>query len=435
MLRSHPDISGLVPPLARRVNFAVWINLCLRWTGALVALSAAAALVLKVLWPGVWSWAAAPLVLVPLVLPAAWYWCNRKGLFFATPELIEILDHLYLDDGSLTSAYEAPALASGPDFYTRVRAALSGRLPRLDGRHYLRRAVPVLIFAALALAVPPRPPADPAPEQEALAALAQPLLEKVDEYRELLPEEDAEELTRQLEELRDSPEGISREKWEALEEMAERVDEAVARSQQSAVGLAGTLAQLSSVAGQNASSATGTEDPGNIEGLLDQLGQSLSDPHLGLSSGLQKRIAGAMSGMESGRGMSEAMRQQLAELAEQMAGMCEGMGEEPGPGDGEGYGRGGIDRGRGDAPMVFGEERQIDGNTSPEELRNKYLDPADLVDLGITPVEPEPDPGGFSPGTVRQFEGQAGAAVSRTRITPSQKDVISRYFGETGQKE
>jgi len=250
MPRNHHDIQWLVPPLARRVNLAVWINACLFWIGALVVVSAASALILKVLWPDAWTWAAAPLALVPFVLPVAWLVCRRRGMFYTTPQLVEILDHLYLDDGSLTSAYEAPALASGPDFYARAGVALAGRLPRLDGRHYLRRAVPVLVFAALALAVPLRPPADPLPAPDALQTLAAPLLQKVEEYRELLPEDSADQLQQQIEELRDSKEGISREKWEALEEMGQRVDEAVARSQQSAVGVAETLAQLASAAGQ-----------------------------------------------------------------------------------------------------------------------------------------------------------------------------------------
>jgi len=176
--------------------------------------------------------------------------------------------------------------------------------------------------------------------------------------------------------------------------------------------------------------------------MLDQLGQSISNPNLALSSSLKKRIEGALGQMRSGQGMSQEMLEQLQQLSEEMAGMCqgtepgdgmgfgEGEGNQSGP-DGDGNpGRGAPNRGRGDAPMFFGEERRIDAKTKPEEMRNQFLDPADLVDLGITPVEPQPDPGAFSLGTLRQFDRQSGAAVSRTRITPSQKDVVSRYFGE-----
>ena len=100
-------------------------------------------------------------------------------------------------------------------------------------------------------------------------------------------------------------------------------------------------------------------------------------------------------------------------------------------GDGEGPGRGGINRGRGDAPLIFGDEKIAEGtNFDQKDLMNKYLNPEDLIDMGITTIAPEPDPGKFSPGALRSFDQQSGSAVSRSRISPSQKNVVSKYFSE-----
>ena len=107
----------------------------------------------------------------------------------------------------------------------------------------------------------------------------------------------------------------------------------------------------------------------------------------------------------------------------------DGFGEGP---DGDGApGAGGINRGRGDAPLVMGdEETDEDAKSEKKDLANKYLNPEDLVDMGITPIHPDPDPGKFSPGTLRDYGEQSGSAVSRTRISPGQKKVVSDYFSE-----
>jgi hypothetical protein len=109
--------------------------------------------------------------------------------------------------------------------------------------------------------------------------------------------------------------------------------------------------------------------------------------------------------------------------------MCNKLGECNG--NGKCYGKGGVDRGRGDAPLVFGEDQSLaDAEFQQKDLNNQFVTPEDMVDLGIIPIQPKPDPGKFSPGTLKNFGEQEGSNVNRTKISPSQKDVVSRYFGK-----
>jgi hypothetical protein len=125
--------------------------------------------------------------------------------------------------------------------------------------------------------------------------------------------------------------------------------------------------------------------------------------------------------------------QQLAQLQGQLESLLQEMESDE---SSLSAGRGGRDRGRGDAAMVFGQPQQLaNPEFRPDRLENRFLKPEDLVDLGITLLRPEPDPGRFSPGTLQSFDAERGQAVSRTRISPSQREVVSKYFSERTEQD
>jgi hypothetical protein len=49
--------------------------------------------------------------------------------------------------------------------------------------------------------------------------------------------------------------------------------------------------------------------------------------------------------------------------------------------------------------------------------------------LGARRLVPEPDPGRFSHGAAGAPGKSAGPEARRFRVSPSQKEVVSRYFG------
>jgi hypothetical protein len=81
--------------------------------------------------------------------------------------------------------------------------------------------------------------------------------------------------------------------------------------------------------------------------------------------------------------------------------------------------------------MAYGEPEQLDGaKLERDRLQNRYLSPEDMADLGLTVLQPEPDPGKFRPGTIQSYGSEQGQAASRTRISPSQREVVRRYFSD-----
>lgn len=437
------DRSGLDPvmkPLARRVNLAVWLDQAVGPAAILMAVSVTAHLVAKMVAPDLaWS-ALGGLALLPLVFWGAWLVCRRRGLFFCPQEVAEVVDHLYRNDGSVTAVYERPTLAPGADYYRAVRREVGGRLPRIRPGYYGKRLAPVLIYGAAALAVPPRASALDGQRQEALNVISQPLAERLEAVKEVLPEEKREELEKELKEVAENGGGISKEQWEALEELEKRIENAAAQGGMVAAQAASAMSELASMVGAaGAESADGMDaaSQSRMEELVKQLSEQASDRSgsgLPLSPDQLKKLQEALGQCKGGRkpanpGDLENLKKCLGELAKDLQNKCQGMGNCNG-GDSNNVGRGGRNRGRADAPYVLGEEQRLEGAEFQDQaLENMFMSAQDLADLGVLRVEPKPDPGRFSPGTVKSFAPQSGTHVSRTRIGPSQREVIAKYFG------
>ncbi len=439
--------AGMIRSITWRANLAVWLNRALAGCGWAVVATATAIVLFKMIWPGLWLMGLTLLAALPLALGWAWVDSRKRRAFFTPPEVVEIIDHRFRDDGVVAAAWENPTLLPAETVHAEVARALAGRLPRLDLLFYAKRGVPALLLLAAALAVPSRQPVVPAQAEAILASITQPLADKLSESEQILPEETLQEFQQEIETLQQDDQGISREKWEAVEELDLRIESAVAQSRQQAQAAVASLDSLSNL----------TDASGNIEGkadlsqqqdeLLKDLEKAMSSQDCRLPGALRKEIAGKASQMRRGGMSNEELQRMLSELREKMGqmsginsdgpgdigqsgdGLGTGDGDGNGPdGDGE-RGSGGINRGRGDAHLTLGKANRARGaQFKQQELAGQFLSPQDLVDMGITPLEPKAEPGKFSPGTLRQFETQTGSEVSRTRISPSQKNVIEKYF-------
>lgn len=442
-MASPTAMNPLIRAIRRRLNFAIGFNHALRPVCAVLGTFALALLVCKLLRPEWARWT--PWLLAGLVpaLAYAWVRARRSGAFFGRADVVEVIDHLYLDDGSVTTAEEQPGLVAREPLHAAVAQALAQRMPRLQPGYYLGRVLPVFSLLVVALAFPPRQPASAAQAETIVASLTQPLFDKLAETEPVLPEEARQELQTALETLRESKQGISREKWEAIEELERRIDEAAQQSQQS---LADALSALNKAAGMVQAAPNIGGDPEaarQAEALMKDLQQTLNAGPSKLPEGLKKEIsnlAGQMRQMDM-----EELRKRMQELQQKMpccaSGQCSGQGccDGSGPCNGNGNGKdgegkpgsGGINRGRADAALTLGEEQTAQGAAfQQQDLQNQFLSPQDLVDLGVTPLQPKPEPGKFSPGTLRQFEATEGSAVNRTAISPGQKDAVARYFSD-----
>jgi hypothetical protein len=422
-------LEPLLRRLRRKLNCALALEAALPWAISLTGVVAGAQVAVKLIWPAAGLWPLAGLAALPVVALAAAWQCHRRGRFFKHAELVEVADHLYRDDGALASAYENPHFGTLDGAV--VLAALQGRLPRLRWGWHLRRVAPVAAFLLLAALTPARQAAAIADAEAVATALTQPLAEKLAANDELLPESAQAELQQALEALRQSDQGVSKEQWEAIEDMEQRVDQAIAQGQSNAQGMAQSLSKLSAL--MNAQGNIQGQDQQRAEALAKEMENALQDAKRTPGAKTGKQLAGALKQMRAGKSGAD-LKKQLDDLKRQLEkqGECEGCkngncskhGKQGRPG------KGGLDRGRGDAELTFEDEKKLDGTFQNKELSNQYLAPEDLVEMGITPLKPDTTAGTFAPGAARQFETQAGARASQTRITPSQREVIAQYFKE-----
>lgn len=99
--------------------------------------------------------------------------------------------------------------------------------------------------------------------------------------------------------------------------------------------------------------------------------------------------------------------------------------------EGMGGGAGGVDRGRGDAPLYFGDTEDNLGTNAVEQVTNDDLSKAtigEVLGLGETEREIDKTPANVRDGGAVSSIGQGGEAVSRELLRPDEQLLLKRYF-------
>lgn len=409
--------------VAWRVNTGVYLTRCVTPVTTVLVVFGVCFLLARMLAPHWAIYTYGVFAALPVALVWVYLYCRNKGLFFNEQEVVEVVDHLSASDGLATTVYERPTLGGGLSAWKGVLANLTTGPLSLDARWFSWRLAPACLFAGAVFLVPPRMPKPPV--QDMTMTMTQTLQERMEIVAEVLPEPEREKLREQLEQIEAAPEGVSKEKWEAVEEMEQRLENAMAQSEAAAYQLSSSMNQLASMVSQAEVKAPNSNDPelqSDIEAVARQISDQMQKNSFKMSEDLKKKIEKAMGECKGG-GMCKS--KELSDLLKE----CQGLSQELSDKQGQCYGRGGVDRGRGDAPMVFGNERFLENPAfDAQQLKNEYFNANDLVDMGITPMQPTANPGMFKPGTVTDFGSQQGTNVSRTEISPSQRGVVSRYF-------
>lgn len=257
-----------------------------------------------------------------------------------------------------------------------------------------------------------------------MMAMTEPLAEKVKMAAEVLPEPEREKLEKQIEQVQAAPAGVSKEKWEAVEDLEQRLENALAQSAASTYQLSSSMNQIASMVAKQQSKAPNVDNAElqqDIDAMAAQIQSQLDNKNLNLSEEMKEKLSSAMKKCKGGNCNGSDL--------DKLRKKCEGLSEKLGQGKGENYGKGGLGRGRADAPLVFGDERTLNnGVFDATQLENQYFSGADLVDMGITTMEPKAEPGEFSASGAGDYGKQQGTNVSRTEISPSQRGVVERYF-------
>ncbi|HJW95022.1 MAG TPA: hypothetical protein VJ901_15510 [Thermoanaerobaculia bacterium] len=270
-----------------------------------------------------------------------------------------------------------------------------------------------------------------------LGADAKRLEEKIELLQEekIIPPERADALQQTVEELKTNAAGDDPAKaWETLDAVDDAVTKAAGTAAEDAIRKGETLSQLEAMASvaaadpaaladllraaESAAPHLGTTDPGKI-------GAAARQSKAGLRNRLAKLAAKGMIDPKSLRKFDNPESSELARyLREHRSGSMAGPTGRPG--------RGGVDRGRGDAPLFFGEETQ----TANEKFKDHALPPATAASLedsqlvGMSATAPQQTQMRASAGGALTASGGAGSAYTTT-VLPRHRGTVGRFFERT----
>lgn len=448
----------------RRLRFGQFLHHAAEWVGGFLFAFGAVVLLVKVLIPGLWPhvlWGAAG-----VVVPIAVAWRRSRAGRFTIEESVALLDRSLGAGGLLMTLREAP----DGEWDTRLPQMdrlWRDSLPRMRPRRFASHVGLALAFAVAVCFVPlrstsatslqPRTAAQQATEQ--LAEMLK-TLEEAEVLEEQQAEELRDEIARLAEETRDAP--LTHESWETVDALEQRMrlqlEEQSALAERAA-GAAQLLAELAADFDRNSLSAEQREQleqqlmesletlqkTGALNGasgtLREQLQRLMKD---GRMQGLPQDPAAREQMLSELQEFLEQEQRKLAEAREKCQGgkcsrcgnaQCEGAGECQGAGllarDGAGRpGRGGINRGRGDAELTWGEESDEQGLKFKETVLPPGFqeDPGDDV-LGVRLAPPEESPDASAPRAAsRDTDPTAGRETWDRRLRPRHRDVVRQYF-------
>ena len=385
------------------------------------------------------------IVLLPAVpvVPLSIIFVKKRGLLYREYDACVLLDRAYRNDGTVTSYWERPELFPDEDAFKDIEEVSAGRLPRVSPGYFVRRYLPVLLFCGAALLIPARS-IHSSSVNEVLDHEIE-LINKVLEMEQVMPEKDRAVFEEMVNKVLDQKSGVANEQWEALDQIKQTLAEEITANLIDATKLRemaknfsatletseGSNASISekqlldmALAFQKALSESGELPDIEVEKLADALGK-LCDAGMPGNIDIDKaKLAQAL--LDKAK-LAEALKDLEGELGE----FCAGLGECEGLLAGNRPGRGGINRGRGDAEMTYGEESELaSAEYEDKRVENRYVDEENLTKVGLTRVEPETKAGAFIEQEVKTFGAVAGGHVLKTTISPSQQDVVKRYFSE-----
>jgi hypothetical protein len=425
--------------LARRVNLGWWLD---RFNGLFVVSLVVFAVVVLVVRSYRGAFLSLPLlaaslgVLVLVLALTAWLLSRRR--FIGIEEgLVRLDDRLHLHN-RLSAAYHrvGPWPANVSEF-----SAAAFRW------HFGRALLPVILTLAL-VTVAWFVPVKRAPGGELAAPVEPGAWEQMEDWLATLEEDNlieesaVEELKSRIEELRDQPEDewFSHSSLEATDTLSETLGRQLRDMASEMAALDRNIAVLKDFP-LEMSEASREQKLKEFSDALDALEGSGLAMNMEMMKQL-KSLDPSSLGQETLSGLSA---EQLKALQSQLQkgscalGSLEGLpglgsmqlGMGIGKGKGMTPGMGGVDRGRGDAPIFFGDTEDDLGTNRIEKVKNEDFSRATIGEvLGLGETERELDESATGPqaGGGVSSTGQGGDAVSRETLRPDEEAVLKRYF-------
>ncbi|HLJ12157.1 MAG TPA: hypothetical protein VKU82_13270 [Planctomycetaceae bacterium] len=462
---TNSAIERWVDRYAARVRLGEFLRRAAETAAAFLFGFGSAVLIVKLLAP--WAW---PNVLWSAlgVIPAgglAW-WLARRGERFRW-ESVARLDSALRSGGLLMMLSEVPD-DDWSGALPQLEQAWRQAIPRVRPRRFAGMLALPLLFAAGACFVPLREGTSAIAlrntvGQQAAAELVE-LLDKIDEQK-VLDEQEREQVREEIEkiaeETRDTP--LTHEKWETVDALRERMKIRVESAAMIASQASEAAALLSESHLGDPARELSMERTDELENALGESLQKMtkSGACSRASQSLQSDLARLMKTgkLKLPREANERQKtlaelnefldeesKKLSELRKKCSSCKSGCksGECESEGDCEGScagkksgnpGRGGVDRGRGDAELTWGDEADQQGAKFKEIVLPKGLldEPKDEV-VAIQRTALDEEAAASAPRSAqRNDEAASGQSTWNRKLNPRHRQAVRKYFD--GQRE
>ena len=426
--------------LSWRLTAGLFLDTWPRWTAASLFFSGFVVLVCRVFVPAAagflpWLWLTPVLAVVPVVVT-----CIRQR--YQPEQLIAVADWLGGGSGTLLTMFERGDRASIASAH--VSRAASFRFPRVHPWRALGPLVAAMAFAAAAWWLPQRSfSADSTAElADEIAADLNDTLVQLKQQQFLTPEEE-QRLEEQIETIRQGAQKrVDSSSWEAADAVRDQMRSGVSQKFEAVNWAQHSLARYAAAAGSGASESAVSAANAELTKALENLAQK--GMLAGAPPGLQRLLANGKLPTDPAE-----MRELAAALSEYLAegkgrfGQLAGMGREFGRFDPAEFplesgtaqdvdarpGRGGIDRGRADAELTWGQETLPHDRFKSQPLPpGAARSPDDWTPVVTLPGAPMESPTSSATAAARQYAAGVGQTAWRRSLTPRHQSVVRKYF-------
>ena len=382
-----------------------------------------------------WLWLAPIVAAIPVLVV-----CWRRA--YRPVEIVALADSLGGGHGLLLTMFE-----TNDDGWRQsplVERAAAYVLPRFELRRTLAALMSAAAFLAVAMSLPQR--AAPAATTAALAEqITANLTAAVVELKQqtLITPEEEQRLEEEIERVRRGAEDrVDAAAWEASDALRERMVASLAEKQAAVNWAQESLARFAAAgsadgAGESSAEAQSAE----LMSALEKLAAN------GLLGGASAELRGLL---KSGKLPTDAaaLRQLTASLAKylgdanQRFGQVAALGQEfgrfdpaefplgsDGPDGDRRPGRGGINRGRADADLTFGNETaSFDRFKSQPLPPGAARSPDDWAPVVTLPGAPQEGPVAGGSSIARQYSSGSGQGAWRRSLAPRHQSAVKKYF-------
>ena len=462
---AQPAFDRWIDRYAARIRLGEFLQRAAETGAAFLFGFGALVLAVKLLIPQAWP----NILWGGLGLLPAWVlaWCLARRSRHSRSESVARLDSALGSGGLLMMLSELPDNERGQEWrraLPQIELAWKEAIPRVRPRRFASFLSLPLLFAAGACFVPLREGTTAVALKNTVGQQAaqelEALLDSIDEEK-ILDEQEKQKLHEEIERLaaetREMP--LTHEKWETVDALRERMKvriESAAMLSSQAGAAAALLSESNSADPAGEFSGERTDNLENElgdalqklmqkgvfsnapQGLQDQLARLTKNGKLSLprEAGERQEVLDELKAFldQENKKLSDLRKKCSACKSGCKSGECEGDSECEGESNctaaSNRAGRGGVNRGRGDAELTWGDEADKQGTKFKEVVLPKGIldQPKDDI-LALQKAAPNAEAATDAPRSARrEDEAAAGQATWNRKLNPRHRNAVRKYF-------